>query len=184
MKKIIYAIGATFLIFLLIFSFSYKVQAGRVLITSIGQNPGGLMVKVVLNKMNVDFTYEPLIQSDELEEYDYAILSVGCSQKGLCAADCSFDDELKRTKDLIAAIDQKGYQVILVHLGGKLKRDDKSNKLINQVAPISSHFVITEESNVDDYFSHTAKEKNIELHIVEKLSKLEVVFEEIFNDKN
>jgi len=183
-KNIISYICLISLMIVMLFTFSAKTGAGDVLITSIGQNPGGLMVKVVLNKMNVDFTYEPLIQGKDLEEYDYAILSVGCSQKGLCAADCSFDDELERTQELIAAIDKKGYPVILVHLGGKLKRDAKSNKLINQVAPISSHFVITEESNVDEYFSQTANEKNIDLHIVEKLSKLEVVFKEIFNDNN
>ena len=152
-KKLTRYFGLLTLVFLLILTFSVKTGAENVLITSIGQNPGGLMVKVVMDKMNKDFTYKPLIESSELKDYNTAILSLGCSQKGLCAADCSFKEELKRTKKIVNIMKKKNYPVILVHLGGKLKRDEKSNQLINVVAPISSHFVVTEESNNDKYFT-------------------------------
>lgn len=169
-----------FLIFFLLFTFSLKSSAENILVTSIGQNPGGLMIKVVLNKLDLDFTYQPLIKSKAIQGFNIVILSVGCSQKGLCAADSSFEEELQRTKSIVGTLKEKDCQVILVHLGGKLKRDEKSNKLLNKVAPISSHFVITEESNSDNYFSNYSKVKDIELHVIDNLSKLEIVFREIF----
>jgi len=181
-KKLTRYFGLLTLVFLLILTFSVKTGAENVLITSIGQNPGGLMVKVVMDKMNKDFTYKPLIESSELKDYNTAILSLGCSQKGLCAADCSFKEELKRTKKIVNIMKKKNYPVILVHLGGKLKRDEKSNQLINVVAPISSHFVVTEESNNDKYFTEMSNEKDIELHIIKNLSKLENVFRDIFKN--
>lgn len=184
MKKIIRSMSIIIITFVLLFTFSVEAGAEDVLITSIGQNPGGLMVKVVMDKMNKDFTYKPLIESTELKDYNTAILSLGCSQKGLCAADCSFKEELKRTKEIVNIMKKKNYPVILVHLGGKLKRDEKSNKLINVVAPISSHFVVTEESNNDKYFTEMSKAKDKKLHIIKNLSKLESVFRDIFENKN
>ena len=180
MKKLIKNFAVLFLIFFVFFTFSLSASAEKILVTSIGQNPGGLMIKVVLNKLNLDFTYQSLIKSEEIEGYSTIILSVGCSQKGLCAADSSFEEELQRTKRIVKKLKEENYQVILVHLGGKLKRDEKSNELLSEVVPISSHFVITEESNNDNYFSNYSQEKNIELHMIDNLSKLETVFKEIF----
>ena len=170
-----------FSILLILFSFNIITIAEEGLITSIGQNPGGLMVKVTLKKFDLDYVYEPDIKSDELKDYKFAVLSVGCSHKGLCAADTNFKCELKRTKNIVGVMKEKDYPLIFVHLGGKLKRDVNSNKLIEEVAPYAAHLVITAESNNDDYFTNLSEEKDIDLHIIDNLSHLKNAFKEIFD---
>jgi len=170
-----------FSIFLILLSFNITTLAKEGLITSIGQNPGGLMVKVTLKDFDVNYIYSPQIEINELKDYQFTILSVGCSQKGLCSAETDFKKELKRTKELIEVMKEKDYPIIFVHLGGKLRRDVRSNKLIEEVAPYASDMVITKDSNEDGYFTKLSKEKDIPLHIIDNLSHLDNVFAEIFS---
>src|SRR6056297_1306051 len=169
-----------FLIFLIIITFNIQTQAWEGLITSIGQNPGGLMIKVSLKDLDLNYVYNPKIKSEELENYQFAILSVGCSQKGLCAADTNFKCELQRTKNIIEVMKKSNYPIIFVHLGGQLRRDLRSNELIEVIAPHASHLVITEKSNYDNYFSELSENQNIGLHIIDNLSHIKNVFTEIF----
>ena len=171
-----------FSILLILLSFNIITIAEEGLITSIGQNPGGLMVKVTLKDFDVNYIYSPQIEINELKDYQFTILSVGCSQKGLCSAETDFKKELKRTKELIEIMKEKDYPIIFVHLGGKLRRDVRSNKLIEEVAPYASDMVITKDSNEDGYFTKLSQEKEIPLHIIDNLSHLEDVFAEIFSE--
>ncbi len=151
-----------------------------VLITSIGQNPDALMVKVLLTKNKIEFGYSALAKVEELSEYKTIIMVVGASTKGLGAAGIDFETELERTKTLIAAAVEKEIPIVLAHVGGKSRRGTKSNQLIDLVGAVASYMIITEAGNEDGYFTKIAEERNIPLKTADKILNTGAYFKEIF----
>src|SRR6056297_2579690 len=91
---------------ILLFTFNPFLQAEDlkihpaqpVVITCPGQNPDGLMIKVVLENQNVDFKYRPFLQAEDMNGYSTLIIAVGHSCKGVGAAGIDYEYELLRTK--------------------------------------------------------------------------------------
>ena len=154
------------------------------LITSLGQNPDGLMVKVVMEKLGVKFQYLPLAGPAELVGSKTLIISAGISYKGLAAADLKLADEIKRSRALREKAQMENLPVIFVHFGGKARRDDRSNQLIEIVAPQASYLIIYQDSNNDQYFTSLAEEKEIPLQIIEKLYNIRHIFSELLVEQS
>lgn len=178
------------LLIILCFSLFSKAQnieyfpAQPVAVTSLGQNPDGLMIKVVLEKQNIHFTYHPLLEASALAKYPSLIIAVGHSCKGVSAAGISFESELKRCKTLVKKAKKENKFIILTHLGGKNRRDQKSDQLIELVAPAADYLIISKKSNFDNYFSKKAKENDIPLAIAENLSQIKPIITKLFQGKS
>lgn len=167
------------------------------LITSCGQSPGPVMLKVIFQKLKLDFELNPLATAQDLKAkkdggnpFKSLIIVMGASLKGMGAAGISIDDELARTDSLIEEAHRQGITVIGAHIEGIKRRaqgaspGDNSDELsIDAVAPKSDLLIINKEGNADNRFTFIAKEKKIPLLEVEKNLELLTELERLFKSK-
>ncbi|ADO76620.1 DUF6305 family protein [Halanaerobium praevalens] len=158
--------------------------AQPVAVTSLGQNPDGLLIKVVLENQNIHFTYHSLLKAESIENYPTLIIAVGHSCKGISAAGIDFEAELKRCRALIKKAKQENKFIILTHLGGKNRRDQKSDQLLELVAPAADYLIIAKKSNFDNYFSKKAQKNDIPLAIAENLSQIKPIIAKLFQGES
>lgn len=151
-----------------------------VLITPPGQNPDGLMVKVILQKLGIAYQYIPLAKEKDIHSAKSVIMTVGISNKGLGASGISYEEELKRTKALVATCLERKCPIVFVDLGGKARRGGKSDQLIYAVAPYSSCLILTQDSDEDRYFSKLAEQKHIPLKVANKIGQIESFLKELY----
>ncbi len=188
MKKLL----IIFLFLLCLFTFSFLIQAESikiypaqpVVITAPGQNPDGIMIKVVLDQQGIDYNYLPFLQANELDNYPTLILAIGHSCKGVGAAGVNFAEELTRTKNLIQEAKNKGKFIIITHLGGTGRREERSDNLLNIAVPNADYLIISKESNFDNYFSKAAQKYNIPLAIAENLSRIKPILAKLFKSQS
>jgi len=168
-----------------------------VLITSCGQSPGPVMLKVVFQKLKLDFELNPLATASDLKTkkdagapYKSLIIVMGSSLKGMGAAGISIDDELNRTEALIEEARRQRITIIGAHIEGMKRRaqgaapGDNSDELsIDAVAPKSDLLIINKEGNADNRFTLIANEKKIPLLEVEKNLDLMTEFEKLFKSR-
>lgn len=202
MKKI-KAFSSLFIAFILLTGTAFTLQEGQqevpkaelpVLITSCGQSFGPAMLKVILQKLKLDFELNPLATAQDLKEkaksgtpFKSIIIVMGASLKGMGAAGISIDDELYRTSQLIKEARSQGITIIGAHIEGMKRRaqgaavgDNTDELSIDAVAPNSDFLVITKAGNEDSRFTIIANEKNIPMIEVEKTYDLLGEFEKIF----
>jgi len=148
-----------------------------VLVTSCGQSPGPIMLKVILQKAKIDYELNTLAAPADLKTKPYKslIIVMGASLKGMGAAGISIDDELKRVGDLIQEARKLKIKVIGAHIEGMKRRaqgadagDTTDEQSIDAVAPKSDILLINKEGDGDGRFTTIAKAKAIPLLGVEK----------------
>ncbi len=207
MKKI-YKLFSLFLALTLFIFTSYSILESQpeipetklpVLITSCGQSPGPIMLKVVFMKLKLEAepkAYEviELATAEDLKAmketgtpYKSIIIVMGASLKGMGAAGISIDDELSRTSKLIEEARHQGITIIGAHIEGMKRRaqgaavgDNTDELSIDTVAPKSDLLVIKKEGNRDRRFTIIANEKNIPMIEVEKTLDLIPEFKKLF----
>ncbi len=153
-----------------------------VLLTSCGQSPGPAMIKVFLQKLNIEFELNPLATAASLQQkkaagqpYGSVIIVMGASLKGMGAAGISIDDEIKRITQLIEEARKEGLTIIGAHIEGMKRRsqgasagDTTDEQSIDAVAPNCHLLLINKDGNSDGRFTAIARAKNIPLLEVEK----------------
>ena len=95
--------------------------AADVMLTSVGQSPDVMMVRVVLRKMKIDADSEPLLKADGLGGSKVLVAVVGGSSKGLGAACIDKDQELDRVASVLRQW-EKGIKILVMHIGGEGRR--------------------------------------------------------------
>lgn len=151
-----------------------------ILITSIGQSADLQMANVLMKKAGVENTLNKLITDKELTDQKTLILVIGGSSKGLGAAGIKVEDELKRAEKLIKVAKDKGIKLVGLHIGGKPRRGDLSDKFVYVAAPQCDYLIVVEDGNKDGEFSKISTEKNIKLVLVPKISEAVEPLKEIF----
>jgi hypothetical protein len=170
-----------------------------VLITSCGQSPGAMMLKVVMMRVWPGVTPPPyeikeLASPDDLKAkkeggtpYKTLVIVMGASLKGMGAAGISIESELDRAAKLIAEAKSQGITVIGAHIEGMKRRaqgasagDTTDEQSIDAVAPNSDLLVIHKEGNADNRFTAIARDKDIPLVEVEKTIDLVGEFKKLF----
>lgn len=165
-----------------------------VLLTSCGQSPGPVRLKIFMTRLNLDFDYilmataEDLIKKkNEGNPYKSIIIVTGASMKGMGAAGVSVDDELARTARLIAEAKKQGITIIGSHIEGMARRSagadpgDNSDELsIDAVCPNSDFMIIKAEGDSDGRFTTISKGKNIPMLVFELNSDITGVLEKVF----
>ncbi len=160
-----------------------------VLLTSCGQSPGPVMLKVILQKIGVPFELDPLATAADLgagKPYKSVIIVMGASLKGMGAAGISIDEEIGRCGALIAAARKAGIKVIGAHIEGMKRRslgasagDTTDERSIDAVAPVSDILLVNRDGDTDGRFTAIAAAKGIpmisvvkNLDLVAELGKL------------
>jgi hypothetical protein len=165
------------------------------LLTSCGQSPGPVKVEVFLKRLKVDYVSAPRATANDLVEkkksgtpYKSVIIVTGASLKGMGAAGVSINEELERTKALIAEAKKQGIKVIGAHVEGMARRsqgaaagDNSDEQSIDAVCPASSLMIVRKDGNEDNRFTNISKSKNIPLLLFEKNMELESLLNELFS---
>lgn len=145
MKKIILSV-------LLLLSFAAVSFAADIVITSVGQSPDAMMVRMVLKKMKVDADYEAMMKPEQLEAQKILIAVIGGSSKGLGAAGINKEDEMVRAKSVMEAAKAKGIKVLVMHVGGDGRRGDLTDFFIEGAVPLAEEIIVVKGGNNDGIF--------------------------------
>ncbi|MFA5815541.1 MAG: DUF6305 family protein [Bacteroidales bacterium] len=166
-----------------------------VLLTSCGQSPGPVRLKIFLQKLNVNFDYNLQAKADDLiskkkegKPYKSIIIVTGASLKGMGAAGVSMDDELARTKALIAEAKKQGIKVIGSHIEGMARRsqgasagDNSDEMSIDAVCTVCDFMIVKKEGDSDGRFTTISKGKNIPLILFEMNTEINDVLKKVYN---
>lgn len=165
-----------------------------VLVTSCGQSPGPMKFKVFMKRLKFDYDYNLQASAEDLiakkkkgNPYKSLIIVTGASLKGMGAAGISIDDELKRTKGLIAEAKKQGIKIIGAHVEGMERRaqgaspGDNSDELsIDTVCPEAALLIVRKDGDEDGRFTAISKDKKIPLILFEKNMELGDVLKKLF----
>ena len=134
--------------------------AADIALTSAGQSPDAMMVRVVLKKLGVEADSDPLMKPEGLTQ-KILIVVIGGSSKGLGAAGIDKDQEIARLAALLKAAAGKNVKILAMHVGGEGRRGKLSDEFITAVVPAADKLVVVEGGNADGIFTNLAKEKKI-----------------------
>jgi hypothetical protein len=183
---------------LLIFPDMMAQKAGQpVMLTSCGQSPGPVRLRIFMQRLSLDFEYKEMATAQDLidaknagKPFKSVIIVTGASLKGMGAAGVSVDDELSRTAALIAEAKKQGMKVIGAHIEGMARRSagaaagDNSDELsIDAVCPNSDMMIIKNEGDSDGRFTTISKGKNIPMYGFELNNDITAVLEQVFINK-
>ncbi|MFA6127842.1 MAG: DUF6305 family protein [Bacteroidales bacterium] len=166
-----------------------------VLLTSCGQSPGPVRLKIFLQKNNIAFDYNLQVKADDLiakkkegKPYKSIIIVTGASLKGMGAAGVSMDDEITRTKALIAEAKKQGIKIIGSHIEGMARRsqgasagDNTDEMSIDAVCNVCDLMIVKKEGDSDGRFTTISKGKNIPLILFEMNTEIEGVLKKLYN---
>jgi len=149
-------------------------------ITSLGQSPGGLMVKLLADRVGLTYQYDAMAKPGVLEGAGALILVLGASSKGLGAAGISLDDEVVRGRELVAKARELGLPVIVMHIEGEARRGTLSDVLIKEFVPLADYVVVKADGNNDGLFTTLAQPHGIPLRIVTATAQVADVLADLF----
>lgn len=150
MKKYIHV----FLLSLCVLVLAGAAFGAEVAITSVGQSPDGMMVKVLMKKLNVEPDYDALMKNDALSDQKVLIAVVGGSSKGLGAAGIDKDQENARALSLIDAAKEKGMKILIMHVGGEGRRGDLTDMFVTAVTSKGDRVIVVKSGNQDGIFTN------------------------------
>lgn len=165
-----------------------------VLLTSCGQSPGPLKIKVFFGRLNIDYVYNLQASAGDLaakkkegKPFKSLIIVTGASLKGMGASKVSIEDELDRTKKLISEARKQGMKVVGAHVEGMERRaqgaapGDNSDELsIDAVCPQSDLLLVRKDGDEDKRFTAISTGKKIPLVTFEKNMELSDVLKNLY----
>jgi hypothetical protein len=150
------------------------------LLTTAGQSADLNMAKVLLDRNKVALKVAPLAGADDLKDVGSLIIVIGGSTKGLGAAGINTDKEMARVEQLMAKAAAQKIPIIGMHIGGKARRGELSDKFVELVTPKSSFLLVVKEGDSDGSFSKVMADKKIGGRIVDKLGDLQEPIKTIY----
>ena len=143
-------------IFLLVFGVlaaSCAALAADVVITSVGQSADGMMVKVLMKRMNLDPHYDSELNARTLGTPKALIAVVGGSSKGLGAIGLGKEQEKARARVLLETARKTGIKVLVMHIGGDRRRGELTDAFIEATAGLADRLIVVKSGNADAIFS-------------------------------
>jgi hypothetical protein len=176
-------------------AWSQKVKLEQpVLLTSCGQSPGPLKIKVFLARLNIEHVYNLQASVSDLgakkkegKPFKSLIVVTGASLKGMGAAKVSIDEEVDRIKKLIAEAKKQGLKIVGAHVEGMERRaqgaaaGDNSDEIsIDAVCPISDLLLVRKDGDEDKRFTAISTGKKIPMVSFEKNMELSDVLKNLY----
>jgi hypothetical protein len=165
-----------------------------VLLTSCGQSPGPLKIKVFFGRLNMDYVYNMQATVNDLaakkkegKPFKSLIVVTGASLKGMGAAKVSMEEELDRVKKLIAEAKKQGIKIVGAHVEGMERRaqgaapgDNSDEQSIDAVCPQSDLLLVRKDGDEDRRFTAISTGKKIPLVTFEKNMELADVLKNLY----
>jgi hypothetical protein len=176
---------ASFTLFLLFFPSAGFAAASftasePVLLTSAGQSADVNMAKVLFDRNKVAQKSAPLAGPDDLAGMKTLVVVIGGSTKGLGAAGLDTGKEAARVERLMAAAAAQKIPIIGMHIGGKARRGDLSDRFIALVAPRAAFFLAIREGDFDGFLTKMITGHNLNALMVDKLANLQEPIKTVF----
>jgi len=153
------------------------------LITAAGQSQDVTMVKILVQKAGLKFTFDKLAKPDQLKEQASLVFVTGGSTKGLGAANIDKDQELDRMKALVKAAREAKMSIITMHVGGPSRRGSLSDEFNKLSAENADCLIIVTSGNEDNFFSKMAETKKIPIFLIDKIMAAGEVLKQIFAEQ-
>jgi hypothetical protein len=150
------------------------------LIISAGQSADTQMVKVLMDKNKIVHQFSPLGGVEDLQKAKSLVIVIGGSTKGMGAAGIDADKEASRIEKILAKAKELKLPVIGVHIGGKARRGDLSDRFIKMVVPQSSYLIVVKEGDSDEIFSKAASKSKIPITLVNRIADAQEPLKSIF----
>jgi tripartite-type tricarboxylate transporter receptor subunit TctC len=150
-----------------------------ILVTSLGQAPDGNTIVVLAKRQGVTLTYETLAPAERIKDFKTVIISFGVSLKGFGAAGVNLDTELARAAAIKDAAKANNVKLIGIHIGGVGRRDQMSNKLIENYAGMCDVLIVYKDGNQDQIFSKIAQDNKVLFLELEKLGEINEVLKQL-----
>lgn len=150
--------------------------SGPAVVTSLGQTPGALMVKMLCDQIKVKATEDVLYTASQLTAASKKkatapktlFVTMGTSLKGMGAAGVDLDSEVKRVTELVATAHKLGMLVVGTQIEGLSRRTDQSDERSNKtVCSLADMLIIRKEVDNDGFFSKVAKDRKIPIAFVD-----------------
>lgn len=174
------SIGFALLLALSLF-FAQVALAADVAITSVGQSPDGMMVKVLMKKMKITPDYDALMKPEALTNHKVLIAVIGGSSKGLGAAGIDKNQEKDRGLSLINAAKKKKMKVLIMHVGGEGRRGALTDLFVEAATPLGDRVIVVKGGNIDGIFTK-AKAKSANLIEVDNIQATVTPLEQAFKE--
>jgi len=152
------------------------------LITSAGQSPGALMVRVLADQAGVANTYDTLATADALAGAKSLIVVIGASQKGLGAAGIDVDQEYTRVESLLAQAKAQGIPVIAMHVEGAPRRGATSDDLSRLVMRYAQYVIVRADGNEDGFFTQLAQQYGATLRLIDKTADAAAALRDLYGN--
>jgi len=166
----------------LVYASDFKAQQ-PFLITAAGQGPDVTMIKVLAQKKNLKFTFDKLAKPENLKDHPTLVIVTGASTKGLGAANIDKDQELARVQEIVKAAKAAKMKIITMHVGGISRRGKLSDDFNTITAENADCLIVTKNGNEDNFFTKIAKEKKIQLILIDKILEAGDVMKNIFTEQ-
>lgn len=150
-----------------------------ILITSCGQSPGGVYIKVVCRQLKYEAELVETATANDLgvKPYKTLFMITGTSLKGLGSAGVNLDSEIKRCEALVKKAKETGVKVVVAQIEGPSRRSDESDeRSIRSMTPLGDVLITHKGVDKDGYFTKTAAEKKIpQIFIDQQMELLKVL---------
>lgn len=142
---------------------------GPLMLTSAGQSADVKMVESLIKKNELDYAIDVTLAPETFGNAKTLVIVIGGSSKGLGAAGIDAEDELERINSIIQTARDKNISIIGMHIGGKGRRGELSDRFISNVVPYLDYFVVVEGGDADGFLTSLATENNVPLETVLKI---------------
>lgn len=165
---------------------------GPAVVTSLGQTPGALMIKMLCDQIKVKATEDGMYTAAQLVASSKnkatapktLFITMGTSLKGMGAAGVDLDSEVKRVTELVAAARKMGVVIVGTQIEGLSRRTDQYDELSNKtVCGLSDMLIIRKEVDNDGFFSKVAKDRKIPIAFVDSPMETTKVLAPLFGVK-
>lgn len=155
---------------------------GPAVVTSAGQSPGALMLRVLADRAGVENVFDATATPEALEGAGSLIVVIGASMKGLGAAGIDVEDEFARIRSLLSRAQELNIPVIAAHVEGGPRRGATSDDLTATVFPYASYAVVRADGDDDGFFTDLASEHGVTLDKVGATAEVAAVLQKLYSD--
>ncbi len=190
------ALAAAMLIFLALWGLGSLSKAGTklhtlpglprpiaketVLITSAGQSTDSYIIRDIANQLLIRNFFMPQAKAADLKDIRTLVFVAGYSPLGIKLHGISYEEEKGRISQLLEKAEHEGLTVLTVYIGGKQRRGNKNDVLIEMIGKKTDYLIGLREADEDDFLGELARSNGFPLTLVKEINDVSGPFASAF----